>query len=120
VTEQVKIATTADDLFAEFDCKVRAVNVPEWKRIVHLRELPADEGVALAEQLQALPKEQQADAVYLLLEACICDEKGQPLLKGGDRRLRSRSSVVIMRLQSIAQELQGWNVAKGESPGKAA
>lgn len=108
--KRLPAADTADDILGCDDLETVAVEVKEWKRTVYLRVLPADEGLRINEQLQALPKGQQSEAMFLLLGASLVTASGERLLKTPDdlQRLRSRSQKVLLRLQDIALELQGW------------
>ncbi len=110
---------SADDILGVDDLEIKVVNVPEWKGIVHLRVLPADEGLALNDQMQALPKEKQSDAIFMLLGACLVDAGGKRMFTTDEQlaKLRTRSQKVLIRLQKSALQLQGWteepNAGKG-------
>jgi len=101
---------SADDILGAEDLEIKAVEVPEWKGVVHLRVFPADEGLVLSAKMNALEKEHQHEALFLLLAACLVDSTGKLLFVTEDqvKRLRSRSQKVLLRLQHIALELQGW------------
>lgn len=110
---EVKRELSADDILATTDLENIEVEVPEWKGVVHLRLLPADEGLALSEEIQGLPKGRQTEAIFMLLAACLADAKGQQLFTTEDQlaKLRKRSPKVLIRLQRTALELQGWSGA---------
>jgi hypothetical protein len=110
------VGLTAAELIGASDCEIEEVPVPEWKGAVHLRVLPAGEGMALSETLSALPKERQHEALYLLLGACLCNADGSRLLADDQvHELRRKSPRVLLRLQKRALELQGW-VPEGAAP----
>jgi hypothetical protein len=110
---------SADDILGADDLEIKAVDVPEWKGTVHLRVLPADEGLALNDKMQALPKERQHEAIFLLLGACLVGSDGRRMFTTEDQlaRIRTRSQKVLIRLQKMALQLQGWtedpNTGKG-------
>ena len=109
---------SADDILAAKDLEILPVDVPEWNGSVNLRVLPADEGLALNEELQDLQKaKNQTDAIFLLLGACLVDAAGKRLFstKESVQALKSRSIKVLLRLQKIALQLQGWG---DEAPAK--
>lgn len=109
---------SATDILAAQDLEILAVDVPEWNGSVNLRVLPADEGLALNEELQDLQKAKNpADAIFLLLGACMVDTAGKRLFstKESVQSLKSRSIKVLLRLQKIALQLQGW---EDEAPAK--
>jgi hypothetical protein len=112
---------SAADIIGVVDVEVRAVPVPEWKGSVYLRVLPADEGLALNDAMQALSKEKRGDAIFLLLAACLCDEKGTPLFasEAEAKGLRRKSNKVLARLQDEALVLQGWQKGQEGEAGKA-
>lgn len=103
---------SAEEIFGQPDLTIVPVDVPEWRARVHLRVLPADVGLALNDAMQALPKDKSTDAMFLLLRATLCRSNGAPLITSDDQagKLRSRSMVVLSRLQEKALELQGWKV----------
>lgn len=102
---------TADEFLEAADLEVVAVEVPEWKGTVHLRVLPADVGLALGAQMDALPKDRQSDAMFMLLRATLCTPAGVPLISNDEQaaKLRTRSTKVLIRLQRRALDLQGWS-----------
>jgi hypothetical protein len=110
---------SADDILGADDLEIKAVEVPEWKGVVHLRVLPAGEGLALNDQMQALAKEKQHEAIFLLLGACLVDSAGARMFTTDAQieKLRTRSQKVLIRLQKAALQLQGWtedpNTGKG-------
>lgn len=110
---------SAEEILSAEDLEIVAVEVPEWKGVVHLRVLPADEGLALSEKMNELPKEKQSEAIFLLLGACLVQPDGARMFSTEDQllRLKSRSQKVLLRLQTSAIRLQGWTE---EAPGKPA
>lgn len=102
---------TFDQILETQDLEIKAVEVPEWKGTVYLRELPADEGLALNDQMQALPNEKAFEAIFLLLGACLVNAKGERLCTTPEQaaKLRSRNQKVLLRLQNAALKLQGWS-----------
>jgi len=108
---------SADDILGTDDLELVEVDIPEWKGSVHLRVLPADEGLDLSEKMQALPKDRQSPALFMLLAATLVDAEGKRLFTTPEQveRLRTRSQKVLLRLQKKALELQGWQEA---SPSK--
>jgi hypothetical protein len=91
------------------DIEVRRVEVPEWKSAVYLRVLPADEGLALNERMQALEKGKDSEAMFLLLSATLVTSEKKPLFTAEQiAKVRGRSGKVLLRLQKEALELQGW------------
>lgn len=103
-------ALSTEDVLSADDLEILAVEVPEWKGVVHLRVLPADEGLALSAQMNELPKEQQHEAIFLLLAACLVHPDGGRMFTEDEqlKRLRTRSQKVLLRLQKRALALQGW------------
>jgi hypothetical protein len=119
MSEDTKKLLSADDILNAEDLEVEELEVPEWKGIVHLRVLPADEGLELSGKMAALTKEEQHESLFLLLGACLVDAQGQRMFSTTEqlKRLRTRSQKVLLRIQEKALELQGWtvdaNVGKG-------
>lgn len=109
-TKSYPDADSADDIFGADDSELTAVEVPEWKRTIYLRVLPAGEGLDLNEKMQALTKERSTDAMFLLLGACVVDAKGALIFTDEDKiqRLRTRNQKVLLRIQQAALRLQGW------------
>lgn len=103
-------AETADDFLAIDDLEILAVQVPEWKTTIHLRVLPADEGLVLNEAMQQLPADKKAEAIFILLKACLVTSGGKLLITSDEQvsKLRSRSQKVLLRIQKEALKLQGW------------
>jgi hypothetical protein len=111
--EKVKLppAETADDILCAPDLEVVEVQVPEWNRTVYIRSLPADEGLRVNEVLQALPDDKKTEALFLMLRSCLVSADGKPLITNDEQfqRLHGRSSKVLVRLNEIALDLQGWS-----------
>jgi hypothetical protein len=101
---------SADEILSVDDAEVVEIPVPEWKGTIRLRVLPADEGLALSERMQALPKEKQSESLFMLLAAVIVGMDGAILFDTSERlaKLRGRSQKVLLRLQGEALKLQGW------------
>jgi hypothetical protein len=100
------------------DLEIKEVMVPEWGGSVHLRVLPADEGLELNERMQGLPKERESEALFLLLGACLVDSSGAQLFSSDQiAGLRKRSQKVLVRLQRAALALQGWVGEEAEKNG---
>lgn len=102
---------TAETLAGLADCEVLPVPVPEWGGTAYLRDLPAGEGLELAEKVQALSKEEQPRACFLLLGATLCDPDGRPLfetLERAEEVLKRRSGRVLVHLQDVAMKHLGW------------
>jgi hypothetical protein len=96
------------------DIEVKRIDVPEWKSAVYLRVLPADEGLALNEKMQALEKGKDSEAMFLLLAATLVTSDKKPLFTAEQiAKVRGRSGKVLLRLQKEALQLQGW-VGGGE------
>ena len=112
MSQETTKALSAEDILGIDDLEIVEVQVSEWKGSVHLRVLPADEGLELNERMQALGKEpkHQAEAIFLLLGACLVTKDGKRLFATDEQqaKLRSRSNKVLLRLQRKALELQGW------------
>jgi len=111
---------SAADLAAVEDLSVIAVAVPEWKGKVYIRDLPADEGIAMNDEMQALPKGGEQEALFILLAACLCNAEGKPLFSGhaeARATLGKRKMAVLLRLQKEALQLQGM---LDEAPAKNA
>ena len=110
---------TADEILDVYDLEVKEVFVPEWKGSVHLRVLPADEGLALSATMNALPKEKTHEALFLLLGATLVDASGKKLFTSDEQltRLRTRSQKVLLRLQDEAMVLQGWKISAAAGKG---
>ena len=108
--DTTKRALSAADILSAEDLEVKEIHVPEWKGSVCLRVLPADVGLELDAKMKALTKENEPDALFILLGACLCDKSGAPLFADEAQRakLRSRSQKVLLRLQQEALRLQGW------------
>lgn len=106
MAEKLPSAESADDILGVEDTNLIEVEVPEWKRTIHLRSLPADEGTELGEQVQAVGKEGQK-ARLMLLAAAIVDAKGQRIFTTPEQieRLSKRSLKVLMRLEQAALRL---------------
>jgi len=111
--EQVKAAAlSAEQILGAVDCRVEAVHVPEWNGTVYLREVAADVGLQLGEDMRNLPKGEQDKSLYMLLGACLCDADLRPLFKPEDwPKIHTRSPRVLLRLQVQALRLQGWPVS---------
>lgn len=116
-------AKSAGDLFAQSDIDVKEVPVPEWGVTVYMRLLPADEGLALNDAMQKLKAENAFEAIFMLLGATLSTEDGERILKTDEdiALLRKRSAKVLLRLQKVALEHQGWNeeVPKGSDVSSA-
>jgi hypothetical protein len=102
------------------DIEVKRIEVPEWKSVVHLRVLPADKSLALAEKLQALPKGKVAEAMFLVLGEALVTSDKKPLFTAEQlEKVRGRSSIVLTRLHTAAMRLnfpdseQAKNVSGG-------
>jgi len=101
---------TAQEILEADDIEVIKVDVPMWGGFVHLRVLPVGEGLELNEKMQALKKEESAQALYMLLGATLCDEKGKKLFTEKQiEKLATRSTKVLLDLQKKALVLQGWS-----------
>lgn len=124
-TESKPKALTLEQIAATRDCEVLGVDVPEWGGTIYLRVLPADEGLELSNRAAALPKEEQAEAMYIMLARCLCDEEGTPLVRDQTQearaigQLKTRSQKVLLRIQKRNVTLQGWDDETG-SAGKGA
>jgi hypothetical protein len=106
MAEKLPSAESADDILGVEDTNLLEVEVPEWKRTIHLRSLPADEGTELGERVEALgPKGQNAR--LMLLAAAIVDAKGQRIFTTPEQieQLGKRSLKVLMRLEKAAMRL---------------
>ena len=106
-----KRVLTADDLGRVDDLEVVEVEVAEWGGSVYLRSLPADESISLGEKMAALPKDKQAEGIFLLLAACLSDESGKGLFENVEdarRVLGKRRPDPLVRLQTHAIDLLGW------------
>jgi hypothetical protein len=101
---------SAEDILGAHDLEIMEVYVPEWRGSINLRVLPADEGLVLNEKMQALPKAQQSESIFLLLEATMVHADGSRLFKTPEQALwlRTKSQKVLLRLQKAALGLQGW------------
>lgn len=101
---------TVEEILGASDLQIVEVEVPEWGGSVYLRVLPADVGVALNEKISALDKKNQHESIFLLLGACLCRKDGAPLFESVEAagKLRGRSQKVLIKLQKMALELQGW------------
>lgn len=118
--EETKRVLTAADIEAVSDLKVIEVEVAEWGGSVYLRSLPSNESIELGERMAELPKEKQAEGMFLLLAACLSDAEGAPLFaKPEDARkvLGKRQPDPLIRLQDEALKLLAWKegVAKNAS-----
>ena len=108
-------ALTLDEIATADDCELLEVPVTEWGGSVYFRVLPADVGLALSNRAAALPKEEQAEAMFFMLARCLADEAGRPLVAtdaeeaAAVAKLKSRSNKVLLRIQQFNVELQGWN-----------
>lgn len=104
-------ALSAADIDAIEDLEIRPVAVPEWGgRTVYLREVDALQVVELGKKMGALAKEDQAESMFMLLGATLCDEKGALLYESLDQareRLGRRKWEVLLRLKAVAEELLG-------------
>jgi len=117
---------SADDILAAEDLDITEVQVAEWKGAIHLRVLPADEGLVLNEKMHELPNEKASEAMFMLLAACMVNADGSPIFRSPDQArmtLGKRSSKVLLRIQKQALEHQGWleeaakkNVSGGAAP----
>jgi hypothetical protein len=111
---------SAEDILGVQDLEILEVPVKQWGGSVYLRVLPADEGLALGEKMDALtnePKAKQSDAMFLLLGACLVSADGTLLFSTPEQaqKLRTRSTKVLLQLQEKALALQGWSAG---SPAK--
>ncbi|MBN2204310.1 MAG: hypothetical protein JW767_04730, partial [Thermoleophilia bacterium] len=70
---------TLADLDAAKDLGLERVEVPEWGGAVYVRELPADQGIDMSDEMAAIPKEKGADALFVLLGHCLANADGSPL-----------------------------------------
>jgi hypothetical protein len=106
VSEKLPSASSAEDILGLEDCHVIAVEVPEWKRTVHIRMLPADEGTDLADRVKALGEGGQA-ARLALLSATIVDAAGNRLFTTEEQiqRLAKRSLGALVRLERASLHL---------------
>lgn len=107
MTEKLETATSAADILEADDTERTPVDVPEWKRRVFLRVLPAAEAIALEEKIRALPEAQRYEAIYHNVAACLVDADGKRLFVGDDavEKLKTRNPKVLMRLQNIAMRM---------------
>lgn len=111
MSDALRSSLSASDIAAAADLDVERVDVPEWKGAVYLRVLPADEGIVLNEQMQALAKDKQYEALFLLLAACLADADGNRLFQSSVQArevLGGRRTTVLLRLQRESLKLQGW------------
>jgi len=110
MTESPARVLSAEDILSVEDLEILAIEVPEWKGVVYLRVLPADEGLALSQKMNALTKEKEHEAIFLLLGACLVHPDGRLMLteEAQLQKLRTRSQKVLLRLQKKALALQGW------------
>lgn len=101
---------TLDDIVAANDLGVVAEQVPEWGGTVYIRQLPADESLALFEKVKAAG---ETSGLFLLLAAVLVTESGQKLVTDDAHmeRLKKKSPKVLIRLQKRALDLQGWTAA---------
>lgn len=106
MVEKLPSAESADDILALPDGDLLEVEVPEWKRTIHLRSLPADEGTDLGEKVQAAGQGGQKARLMLLAET-IVDGKGQRIFTTPEQieQLGKRSLKVLMRLEKAAMRL---------------
>lgn len=104
-------AKSAGELFAQSDIVLQEVEVPEWGVTVFIRLLPADEGLDLNNKMQALAKENAFEAIFMLLGATLSTPDGDRIIKTEEdmAKLRTRSAKVLLRLQKVALDHQGWN-----------
>lgn len=107
----LKPALTASDWLDAADCSIVPVEVPEAGVVLHLRVLPADEGLALGKLMKDLPEGDPSAGVIALLRACLVTPDGQPLIKTDDeaQRMWKRNTKTLLSLQKMALELQGWD-----------
>ncbi len=100
---------SAAEILGAPDCEVLEVYVPEWNGVVHLRELAADVGLEIGDQIKALPEDRKDESLYILLAACLCTKDLEPLFPLEESaKLRTRNPKVLLRLQAAALKLQDW------------
>jgi hypothetical protein len=107
---------TLSDLESLKDERVVPVVVPQWQRVVYLRSLPADQGLALSETLSALPKEKSVEALFLLLAECISTPEGAQFFTDPAQArawLGARDIDVLLRLKEEAMKLLAWDDKTG-------
>jgi hypothetical protein len=110
-------ALTLEDLDSLKDVRTAPVEVPEWKRTVYLRSLPADEGLELGEKMETLADDQKTEAIFILLSEVLSTPEGDKLFADPDEaaaRARARAWLgkrdidVLQRLKNEAFKLLGW------------
>lgn len=123
---------SADEILACEDLEIIRVEVPEWGGAVFIRAPSLSEGIQIAEQIEALPKEagRKEAEVYLTLAAHLVNEKGDLLFatpaacqavlaKKSDRaitRIAKAIKALTDKVDPVAAKKDSGEVAPDSSP----
>jgi hypothetical protein len=101
----VKRYLTATEILTATDIVTVEVDVPEWGGIVRLRSLSSDEATAFVE---AHKTKAQTLVGNKLVARCAVDENDKPLFTEAQvDMLKTKSVKAILRLQTVALEING-------------
>lgn len=97
---------SAADIFAVEDLQILEVEVPEWKGVIRLRQMPADEAIRFQDAMKGPASK---SAWVRILALCAVDADGARLFSDSDmEKLRKKSTAVFLRLQKLLLKHNGF------------